>query len=114
MHDTRQPIVVLPRGIERVAERKRLLGLRNPLPREAIRLMARDWKYSSNKATSELGYHPRPIDESVARTVAWYQQLCAEGAFPNDGGRRRDLVRGALRRGERTLLAGGRGPLTFI
>lgn len=77
------PVVVLPRRVERLAERERLLGLPNPLPREPVRLMAKDWRYSVDKARRELGYEPAPIDTPLARTVEWYRELIEGDAFAN-------------------------------
>lgn len=102
------PVVVLPASIERLAGRHRLLGVRNPLPREALRLMAGDWRYSSTKARHELGYVPRPVDEALADTVEWYADLIAGGTF---GGARASsvdrlsrFVHGARRAGVLPLL----------
>lgn len=97
------PVVVLPRRVERLAERKRLLGLPNPLPREAVRLMAGDWRYSVGKAQRELGYAPQPIDQALAATVGWYRELIDGGRFAQAPARSVDrmgqLVRGARRVG---------------
>ncbi len=81
MSEIRYPVLVLPRRVERLAERKRLLGIPNPLPREPVRLMAKDWRYSVDKARRELGYEPAAIDLSLARTVDWYRELIEGGAF---------------------------------
>jgi dihydroflavonol-4-reductase len=97
------PVVVLPRSVERLASRERLLGLPNPLPREALRLMAGDWRYASTRARHELGYVPRPIDEALAATVGWYRRLIADGSFAGAGASSVDrlsrVVRGARRVG---------------
>ena len=97
------PVVVLPRQVERLAQRKRLLGLPNPLPRDAVRLMAQDWRYSVDKARRELGYSPAPLDQAVARTVDWYRELIKNGQFADAPQHSTDrisrLVRGAGRAG---------------
>jgi dihydroflavonol-4-reductase len=102
------PVVVLPRRVERLAERKRLLGLPNPLPREPVRLMAKDWRYSVDKARRELGYQPAPIDAALTTTVDWYRELIEGGAFANTPQHAVDrmgrLLRGADRVGLLSVL----------
>jgi dihydroflavonol-4-reductase len=106
VRDVRQPVIVLPRGLERLADRPRLMGLPNPLPREPIRLMARDWRYSSDKAIAELGYTPSPIRNSVARTIEWYERLIAEGRLTRRRAPVADLLGGGLRVAGRLRLTG--------
>jgi hypothetical protein len=45
--------------------------------------MAQDWRFSSDKARAELGYEPRPLDETLRATIGWYQELMAGGTFEN-------------------------------
>ena len=49
---------------------------------EGIRLMAPDWRYSSAKARRELGYAPRDANETLKRTVDWYQELIEDDRLP--------------------------------
>jgi hypothetical protein len=51
---------------------------------EAYELMAKDWRFSSEKAKRELGYRPRPIEESITATVEWYQELIEAGTFHDE------------------------------
>jgi hypothetical protein len=43
--------------------------------------MGKDWRFSSEKAQRELGYQPRPLDETLRATIEWYRQLIEAGAF---------------------------------
>jgi dihydroflavonol-4-reductase len=79
--ETNSPLIVLPARIARLAGRERILGFPNPLPHEALRLMAENWCYSSQKSIAELGYSPRPINASLQRTVDWYRELIEKGRF---------------------------------
>jgi dihydroflavonol-4-reductase len=38
------------------------------------RLMRYHWYYNSSKAMNELGYSPRPLDETLRDTVAWLRE----------------------------------------
>jgi len=75
----RHPLIVLPRETASGAGLLRRLHIPG-VPVEGIRLMAPDWRYSSAKAKRELGYQPRPADETIERTVAWYKELIEAGA----------------------------------
>ena len=37
----------------------------------AVRNLSREWRFSSGRATRELGYQPLPLAEGVARTLDW-------------------------------------------
>ncbi|HEV2686406.1 MAG TPA: NAD-dependent epimerase/dehydratase family protein [Actinomycetota bacterium] len=51
-----------------------LVGLSSSLAREAIAMSAgAHWAYSGDKARRELGWSPRPLDEGLADTLAWYR-----------------------------------------
>ena len=75
------PTAVLPGSISRVARVREALGLPGPISAEAFDLMGGDWRFSSEKARSELGYESRPLDETLTATVEWYLDLMASGAF---------------------------------
>src|SRR4051794_17288365 len=75
------PVVVLPRGIARLARVRDALGLPGPLAAEAYELMAQDWRFSSAKAECELGYRSRPLDETLRATIDWYTDLIEHRAF---------------------------------
>jgi len=48
---------------------------RKPLMDAATaRLMHYHWYYDSTKAMTELGYSPRPLDETLRDTVAWLRE----------------------------------------
>jgi dihydroflavonol-4-reductase len=48
---------------------------RKPLMDAATaRLMRYRWYYDSNKAMNELGYTPRPLDDTLRDTVAWLRE----------------------------------------
>ena len=75
------PIMALPAGIGRVGRVREALGLPGPISAEAENLMAKDWRFSSEKARRELGYQPRPLDETLQATIEWYRELIEAGAF---------------------------------
>ena len=59
---------------------------------------------SSTKAKRELRYRPRPLAETLKRTVEWYLELMKDGTF--DGSRRSsfDLMAAGVRLAGRTGL----------
>jgi dihydroflavonol-4-reductase len=77
----RYPIMVLPPGIAKVARVREALGIRGPISAEATNLMGQDWRFSTDKACEELGYSPRPLDETLQNTIDWYRELIENGAF---------------------------------
>jgi dihydroflavonol-4-reductase len=77
----RYPIVVLPAGVARILRVRDALGMPGPISAEATDLMARDWRFSSDRARQELGYRPRAIDETLRATVEWYRELIDADAF---------------------------------
>jgi dihydroflavonol-4-reductase len=83
------PIGVLPREVTRVGRLREALGLPGPVSSEALELMGQEWRFTSGKAESEIGYRPRPLSVTLAATVAWYQDLIRAGVL--DGGRRSPL-----------------------
>jgi hypothetical protein len=48
--------------------------------------MGRDWRFSSQKARRELNYEPRPLDDTLQRTIEWYQELIEAQAFADSRG----------------------------
>ena len=78
------PVVILPGSVGRLGRIREAAGLRGVLPAEAIDLMRRDWRYTSAKATRELGYETRPIDDTIRATVEWYRDLIDAGAFHDE------------------------------
>jgi dihydroflavonol-4-reductase len=75
------PIMVLPRGVKRLAQIREALGIPGALSAEASNLMGQDWRFSSQKARDELGYETRPLDETLQNTIDWYLELIGTGAF---------------------------------
>jgi nucleoside-diphosphate-sugar epimerase len=52
----------------------RLTGFRFPISRENVDVTAGlRWLHSHAKATRELGWHPRSLDEGLPETVAWFR-----------------------------------------
>jgi hypothetical protein len=68
-------------------------------------LMAQNWRYSSRKARSELGYRTRPLDQTLRETVEWYQGLIAAGALRGRATSPLDLASMGVRVAERLGLA---------
>jgi dihydroflavonol-4-reductase len=83
------PVVVLPRQIAQLARAREALGLPGALPAEAYALMAQEWRFSSAKASRELGYRSRHLEETLRDTIAWYMELIERRAF--DGAARSSL-----------------------
>src|SRR5579875_3377360 len=79
----RHPVLVLPRQVAQLAQVRDALGLPGPLMAEAYALMAQDWRFSSAKARRELGYRSRPLEETLAATIRWCQELIARDGFPD-------------------------------
>lgn len=77
------PVVALPREVARVARLRDALGLPGPFSAEGYELMAQDWRFSSAKARRELGYRPRPLDQTLRAAIGWYTELIKQRAFQN-------------------------------
>ncbi len=75
------PVVVLPKATAHLAEITDTLGLPGPVSVEGYQLMSQDWRFSSAKAKRELGYRPRPLDETLRNTIDWYMELIKRGEF---------------------------------
>jgi len=97
------PVVVLPREIARLARIRDALGLPGPMSAEGYELMAQDWRFSSEKAKRELGYRPRPLDQTLGATIDWYKSLIKRRAL--EPGHRSSLS--TLAAGTRALNACG-------
>ena len=80
----RHPVLVLPPETARVAQIREAMKLPSALPAEGFGLMAKDWRFSSEKAKRELGYTTRPLDDTIEATVDWYLELIESGAFSDE------------------------------
>ena len=92
----RHPVLVLPPETARVAQIREAMKLPSALPAEGFGLMAKDWRFSSEKAKRELGYETRPIDETIRATVEWYLDLIEAGAFDDELSSGMSNVAGAI------------------
>jgi dihydroflavonol-4-reductase len=79
----RHPVVVLPPQSATHARRAEALRLPLAISAEALVLMAQNWNYSSRKAERELGYRPRPHEDTVRETIDWYRELIDGGVLGN-------------------------------
>ena len=75
------PVLFLPPWPARRIPGPTLLGRETPGLLEGMRLMGHDWAYSCEKARRELGYAPRPIEESLGRAIEWHRALESAGRF---------------------------------
>ena len=78
------PKIKIPYAVARLIGRLQrwraeLFGVEPELTDEVVRIYAREWSYASDRAIRELGYHTTPLEEGVAKTVAW---LRASGELP--------------------------------
>jgi hypothetical protein len=48
--------------------------------------MGQDWRFSSRKASDELGFETRPLDDTLKATIDWYVELIEGGAFEESRG----------------------------
>ena len=92
----RHPVLVLPPETARMAQIREAMKLPSALPAEGFGLMAKDWRFSSEKAKRELGYETRPIDETIRATVEWYLDLIEAGAFEDELSSGMSTVAGAI------------------
>ena len=109
------PLLVLPPEVGRLAQRAEALGLPSPISSEGVLAMAQNWRYSSRKARSELGYRTRSHARTLRDTVEWYRSLIESGVL--DGRRPSALSMGAagLRLADRTgLLRGLRAAERYV
>jgi hypothetical protein len=89
--------MVLPAAIARVARVREALGVPGPISAEATNLMGQDWRFSTDKACSELGYSPRPLDETLQNTIDWYKELIDDGAFADSRGSNLSRIADSMR-----------------
>jgi hypothetical protein len=59
--------------------------------------MGRDWRFSSAKARKELGYDPRPLDQTLQETIDWYFELIDSGAFKETRGSNLSRIADSMR-----------------
>jgi dihydroflavonol-4-reductase len=97
LSDTHYPIIVLPAGIARVARVREALGIPGPVSAEATNLMGQDWRFRIDKARQELGYSPRPIDQTLQATIDWYRELIEGGAFADSRGSNLSRIANSMR-----------------
>lgn len=83
--DVAHPLVVLPRGVGSWARSAERMHMPLAISAEAMVLMAQNWRYSSAKAKAELGYAPRPLDETLRATIDWYRELIDAGVLGGGG-----------------------------
>jgi dihydroflavonol-4-reductase len=75
-----QPTLALPPELARFAHVQHLLGMRPVLTGGLLtRLAAPSWQYDSSKAMRELGYAPRPLDDTLDDIIAWADELRVKG-----------------------------------
>jgi dihydroflavonol-4-reductase len=94
---THYPILVMPPEVTRLARIREALNLPSLISVEGYELMAKDWRFSSERAERELGYRPRPLDETVSETVDWYLELMRANAFPDNHRSGLSMMAGAMR-----------------
>lgn len=74
------PALALPPELARFAHVQHLLRMPPVLTGGLLtRLAAPSWQYDSAKAVRDLGYAPRPLDETLDHIVAWADELSARG-----------------------------------
>ncbi len=91
------PLIVLPAVIAKVARVREALGIPGPISAEATNLMGQDWRFSTDKARQELGYDPRPLDETLQNTIDWYKELIEDGAFSDSRGSNLSRIADSMR-----------------
>ena len=82
----RKPVVVLPERVVRAAVRvAAALRLPAPMPAEVVGYACRYWFVDSTKAQAELGFAPRPTDETIREVVQWIRDQKSNGAAAPGG-----------------------------
>jgi dihydroflavonol-4-reductase len=102
----RRTFLVLPAEVKDLARAGEAIGLQGPIAAEGLDLMGREWRYSSKKARSELGFRARPLDHTLRETIAWYLDLVAAGVFDTYRPSPLSFAARGLRLGERLGLVG--------
>jgi nucleoside-diphosphate-sugar epimerase len=52
-------------------------GVQPQLTEREVAIYRHEWAYRSERAIRELGYVARPLEDGVARTVAWLRETGA-------------------------------------
>jgi len=78
------PLLVLPPEIHLLARARETARLPGLIAAEGFALMGQDWRFTSAKAARELGYAPRPLEETMRATIDWYEELMSAGAFEDE------------------------------
>jgi dihydroflavonol-4-reductase len=73
-HVVRVPRAVAPAAGAAAGWAARLMRRDLPFCMELVRTLLHGHRYDGSKATRELGLTYRPIEETVARTLAWYAE----------------------------------------
>ncbi len=68
------PLIVIPPEAATVARLRESIGLYMPIAAEGLELMRQNWRYSSAKAKSDLGYKVTPLKKTIKRTVDWFME----------------------------------------
>lgn len=106
----REPVLLLPRSLATAARATNALGL-GTLGGVGLlaRLAAPNWQYSSAKAERELGYRPRPLDDTLRDAWEWFRGLVDAGLVDDRPSGAVRAVRAGQRAGlVRALRAAGR------
>jgi dihydroflavonol-4-reductase len=102
------PALKLPSGLAQgAADAVERFGLPVPVSADEVRSASLWWTYTPAKAKRELGYRPRPHEETLADAVAWQSEQLGDRVGRSSGVT--DLALGAARRAGR--LAGRLNPL---
>jgi dihydroflavonol-4-reductase len=68
-----EPPLKVPRGVATIAaEVLRVARARTPITPREVAAASQFWTYRSTKAARELGWKPRPHEETLQATVDWY------------------------------------------
>ncbi len=72
----REPRLKIPKSLIRGGGTvlENILGIRTPLDRGTALVMTDYWYYSWEKARKNLGYQPRPIEETLRDSVQWFRE----------------------------------------
>jgi dihydroflavonol-4-reductase len=81
LSDVHFPVMVLPREVALITRVREAMGLPGVMSQEGYELMGQEWRFSTRKAETELGFKTRTTDRMLRATIGWYQELIAAGAF---------------------------------
>lgn len=80
---SRKPVVMMPEWLVRTVSRACMaVRITPPIPPDLIGYATRYWFVDCTKAREELGYDPRPAEETIRSVVAWIRQSELETANP--------------------------------